>query len=218
MAILSDPHWESVTPGLHRALNEVGNLPFSQRFYLAGGTGLSLLLGHRRSVDLDFFSESDELDENSRTEIINGLSGHTIQIIEATTGNLLMLVEGIRTGFFSYGYPLVSETVHIENVRVASIVDIGLMKCDALISRGRRKDFYDLFFIAREIDLEALFAFGQEKYALYRDFPLLVLEHMLIFDYADRDVQPDLFEDIPWEDVKQFFIRQARQISTRWFE
>jgi hypothetical protein len=54
---------------------------------------------------------------------------------------------------------------------------VGLMKCDALISRGSRKDFYDLFFISREIP----------------------------------------FDNIPWDEVKQFFIEQAHMLNNSWF-
>ena len=98
-----------------------------------------------------------------------------------------------------------------------SLLDIGLMKCDAVISRGSRKDFYDLFFISREIPFDDLIKLGQQKYPLFRDFPLMVLESMMLFDNADRDVQPELFDNIPWDEVKQFFIEQAHLLSSSWF-
>lgn len=46
----------------------------------------------------------------------------------------------------------------------------------------------------------------------------MVLESMTIFDNADRDVQPELFDNISWEQVKQFFIEQAHLLSKHWFE
>lgn len=202
---------------MHRVLSEIGKKPFSQRFYLAGGTALALQIGHRRSIDFDFFSETDDLGEKSRAEIIHGLADFSVQIIENTTGNLFMLVDGIRTGFFGYGYPLVGKPVLLENIALASQVDIGLMKCDALISRGSRKDFYDLFYIARTEPIDSLLGLGEKKYPQLRDFPLMVLESMTLFDNAERDVQPELFEPVPWEQVKQFFLKQARLISNRWF-
>ena len=113
---------------------------------------------------------------------------------------------------------MVDEPIHCENALLASLNDIGLMKCDALISRGSRKDFYDLFFISRYIQFDDLLKLGNQKYQLFRDFPLLVLESMTIFDNADRDVQPELFENIPWDQVKQFFLEQARLLSKQWFE
>lgn len=104
-----------------------------------------------------------------------------------------------------------------QNVLLASQTDIGLMKCDALISRGSRKDFYDLFFLSRSIPFAHLLSLGERKYPLFRDFPLMVLESMTLFDNADRDVQPELFENIPWDEVKLFFIEQARLLSESWF-
>jgi hypothetical protein len=59
MASLTHPHWEAVPPLLRDLLSEIGQMPFIGRFYLAGGTALALQLGHRVSVDLDFFSDVD---------------------------------------------------------------------------------------------------------------------------------------------------------------
>lgn len=217
MATLSSPHWKVVTPKMQRLFLHIGEQPFSHRFYLAGGTALALQIGHRRSIDLDFFSATDDLDEKSRNEIIAEISSFSTQIIESVGGNLLMLVDGIRVGFFGYGYPLVDEPIHCENNLLASLNDIGLMKCDALISRGSRKDFYDLFFISKYIQFEDLLNLSEKKYPLHRDFSLMVLESMTIFENADRDVQPELFDPIPWEQVKQFFIELAHLLSDRWF-
>lgn len=218
MATLGDPHWEVLTPDMRGLLIAIGQRAFIERFYLAGGTALSLQIGHRRSVDFDFFSETDELDEKSRNEIIHGLSSLSVEVIENVGGNLLLLVDGIRTGFFSYGYPLIQEPLQSENVSLASLLDIGLMKCDALISRGSRKDFYDLFYIVQNFNFERLFQFSQKKYTNFRDFPLMVLESMTLFDNANRDIQPELSEPIAWDQVKQFFIQQANLLSRSWFE
>jgi hypothetical protein len=217
MATLSTPHWNVVTPKMQQLFLHIGEQLFSHRFYLAGGTALSLQIGHRRSVDFDFFSVKDEVDEKSRNEIIAGISSYPTQIIESVGGNLLILVDGIRVGFFSYGYPLIDEPIRCENALLASLNDIGLMKCDALISRGSRKDFYDLYYISRYIEVSQLLQLGEKKYPLFRDFPLMVLESITLFDNADRDVQPELIDYVPWERVKQFFIEQARLLSDHWF-
>jgi hypothetical protein len=66
MASLTHPHWEAVPPLLRDLLAEIGQMPFIGRFYLAGGTALALQLGHRVSVDLDFFSDVDEVGDDSR--------------------------------------------------------------------------------------------------------------------------------------------------------
>jgi hypothetical protein len=217
MATLNPPYWQAISPVMQRMLVHFGQQPFADRFYLAGGTALALQLGHRRSVDFDFFSETDEVDEKSRREILRSLSTASPQVIENVGGNLLLLVDDVRVGFFGYGYSLVSPSTKLENVPLASIADIGLMKCDALISRGSRKDFYDLYFILRYMRLDQLLQLGVKKYPLFRDFPLMVMESMTLFDNADRDTQPDLLVYIAWEEVKQFFIFQAGLLGAHWF-
>lgn len=217
MAPLTDPHWESVSNALRELMRSVGEHPFAERFYLAGGTTLALRMGHRRSYDLDFFSETDEVLTDTRQEIINALADHQPQTLENTDGNLLLLVSGLNIGFYSYGYPLVEQPDFIEGVTVASIADAGLMKLDALITRGSRKDFYDLYFIAGEISIPNLLVLGETKYPRARDFQLMAVEAMLQFDNADQDVQPVLLQNVPWEKVREFFIAEARQLGQQWF-
>lgn len=218
MAALISPHWDTITAGMRNLLQNLAPLPFIHQFYLAGGTALALQIGHRRSVDLDFFSETDEVGGQTRQEIIHSLRSLGAQVIENVGGNLLLLVNDIHLGFFSYGYPLVQEAEPLENIRLASLADIGLMKCDALITRGGRKDFYDLFYIAQQIPLEQLLELGGTKYAYYRDFPIAVIEQMVVFDNADRDVQPILFDALPWKMVKDFFLQEASRLGQSWLK
>ena len=198
-------------------LHFIGQQPFARRFYLAGGTALALRLGHRRSVDLDFFSETDQLAQASRQEILRALGPLLPQALEDVDGNLLLRVSDLHVGFFSYGYPLLEPTDSVEGVAVASLVDVGLMKLDALISRGSRKDFYDVYAIVRQVPLADLLVLAQSKYPHVRDFELMAVESLVLFDNADRDVQPALLVDWPWEQVRQFFIDQARNLGKTWF-
>lgn len=218
MEILKMPHWEVISMEMRHLLAAIGQQSFASHFYLAGGTALSLQIGHRRSADFDFFAETDEVKEKRADEIIHLLDPFSIQVIERTPGNFVLLVNNIRIGFFSYGYPLIHPPVHLENVALASIADIGLMKCDALVTRGSRKDFYDIFHIAESIPLAELLQLGSKKYPQFRDFPLMVLESMTLFDNADRDFQPLLFKSVPWEEVKSFFTQQAKILAKIWFE
>ncbi|MCG3212547.1 MAG: hypothetical protein FOGNACKC_06217 [Anaerolineae bacterium] len=217
MAVLDPTHWQTITPEMRKTLRLIGQQSFVQRFYLAGGTALALRLGHRRSVDLDFFSATDEVTRKSRQEILAALASLSPQALEDTDGNLLLEVAGLHVGFFGYGYPLLEPTATVENVPVASVTDIGLMKLDALISRGSRKDFYDLYVIAQKISLPTLLNLGETKYPYARDFELMAIESLVLFENADRDVQPTLFIDVAWEEVRQFFISQAQALSESWF-
>ena len=217
MAILDRPHWETVDRKMVELLRQIGQQQFVSRFYLAGGTALALQLGHRRSVDFDFFSELDQVKPDTHQEILRALDSLKPQVMEKAFGNFVLSVGGISVGFFDYGYPLVGQGVRVENVALASLFDIGLMKMDALASRGSRKDFYDLYFVAQQIPLDELLEKSKRKYPLYRDFPLMFLKYVVLFDNADRDVQPDMIIPVEWSAVKVFFANQVRQLSQKQF-
>jgi hypothetical protein len=216
MAVLDPIHWEAVTPQVHDLMRLIGRQPFAARFYLAGGTALALRVGHRRSIDLDFFSTLDEVLEGTRHEILDALSPSAPLSLEEVDGNLLLRVLDLHVGFFSYSYSLIGPTDSVEGVEVASLTDVGLMKLDALIGRGSRKDFYDVYTIAHCIPIPNLLALTEIKYPRARDFQLMAAESMVSFENADEDLQPDLLIDVPWEQVKRFFIAQARSLGEMW--
>jgi hypothetical protein len=99
MALLDPIHWQTVTPPMRTLLRFIGQQPFGQPFYLAGGTALALRLGHRLSVDLDFFSATDEVTQPSRQAILNGLSPFAPLALEAADGHFLLEVSGLHVGF-----------------------------------------------------------------------------------------------------------------------
>ena len=217
MAILEYPHWEAISPIMRELLVWIGRQAFSKHFYLGGGAALALQVGHRKSVDLDFFSETDEVHARTRQTLIHGFSPRQAQVIENVDGNLLLLVDDLHAGFFSYGYPLLEPVETVENINIASLLDIGLMKLDAVIGRGSRKDFFDLYIITRQIPLPDLLRGGERKYPQVRDFPLMALEGLLQFDTADRDLQPEMLEDLSWENVRKFFVEHGKMLGADWF-
>lgn len=218
MATLTSPHWHCVRPTLRDVLLEIGQQPFAQRFYLAGGTGLALQLGHRMSEDLDFFSQEDDLNDNNRAEIIAALEKRfALAVDPGGLASLHIGVEGNFVGFMSYGYPLLAPTIELEGVHLADLMDIGLMKMDAVAGRGARKDFYDLYFIAQHIPLDKLLERGREKYPFTRDFDMMVLTAMVDFLAADTDVEIETTPPVSWNDVRNFFKKEARRIGQQWF-
>ena len=78
--------------------NRMGFLK-SFSFYLAGGTGLALQLGHRKSVDLDFFTRGDFAPEDLSAMMKN----HDL-LPEGEIrgrGTLHCILEGIKSSFIS---------------------------------------------------------------------------------------------------------------------
>lgn len=219
MASLTTLHWEQVPLPLQKILREIGTYPFAKRFYLAGGTALSLQLGHRTSADLDFFSTTDELEATSRQEIIVALKQQfTVEADEGGLASLYLTIEGVDVGFFHYSYPLLSLPIIVEGIHLASLLDIGLMKMDAIATRGARKDFYDLYFIAQYIPLADILERGQEKFPYVRDIGMMFLMALVDFGNADLDTPVQTVQTVAWDEVKTFFAKEAKRLGRTWFQ
>ncbi len=219
MATLNQPHWDKIPSLLREILLEIGRHPFVNRFYLSGGTALALQLGHRVSVDLDFFSTTDELEQESRQEIIAALQQRfSLEVDEGGLSSLLINIQNSYVGFFGYSYPLLAPTVMLEGIKLAGFLDIGLMKMDAVAGRGSRKDFYDLYFIGQQIPLEEMLDRGKDKYPYVKDFGMMVLAALTDFSIAERQVDIVTTPEIGWDVVKQYFVQESRRIGRNWFQ
>ena len=206
---------ETVTENMHLVLNGFSQTEIGARFYLAGGTALSLQLGHRRSVDLDFFSPTEDI-PTIRAVLEESLAAFQPTLADSAWGNLVYLAKDVRVGFYGYGFPLVAPLVETENLRLASVKDIALMKLDTLLSRAARKDFYDLYFICQNIPLRQLLELAPKKYANVRDFEAQTVKRLVYFENAETDIDPYFFKPVSWQTVKEFFIQQAKEIGSSW--
>ncbi|MBM4425963.1 MAG: nucleotidyl transferase AbiEii/AbiGii toxin family protein [Chloroflexi bacterium] len=207
--------WNTITNPMREVLEGFMQSNLASSFYLAGGTALSLQIGHRLSVDLDFFSPSEDI-PSIRNVIEKTLAPFQFNLSDSSWGNLVYLVNDVRVGFYGYGYPLVSPLVTVGNVRLANIQDIALMKFDALLARASRKDFYDLYFICQQITLRKLLDLSTQKYPYVRDFEVQVTKRLVYFDNAEEETNPVMLKVVDWHRVKNFFIEQAKTIEKGW--
>jgi len=177
------------------------------RFYLAGGTGAALQLGHRQSVDLDFFSPQP-FEPGELLDRLSGVGG--VQVVHTAPGTLHIHVNGVRVSFFRYAYPLIEPLVSYEGVELASLRDISLMKIVAVSDRGSRKDFVDLYVISTRVwplaeALDSLPRKFGETYSLGH-----ILRSLQYFEDAEREPELRLVDPgISWPQVKRFFKDQV---------
>ena len=124
-------------------------------FYLAGGTALALQIGHRRSIDFDFFTQ--ETFRNENLEKYLSKTGQFQKLSEAKD-TLYGILDDVRISFIKYDYPLIEEWIAEESLQIASLKDIACMKLSAIASRGTKKDFIDIYFLLQIYSLETLFS------------------------------------------------------------
>src|SRR5574341_649107 len=138
---LPTPHWEALTPETQQAFHKIAGLEFIDSFYLAGGTGLALHLGHRFSVDLDFFSsDAEAVGADQRAILRASFEDPTLSITFDRDATFVAAWRGVGLSFFRlHLYPLVQPTLLVAGVPLASLEEMGAMKLAAIIDRGTRR-------------------------------------------------------------------------------
>jgi predicted nucleotidyltransferase component of viral defense system len=171
-------------------------------FVLVGGTALALQLGNRESIDLDLFSNTDFASNDLLTSL---LKDYQIVVNNQLSQTLITTINHVKVDFIKFHYPFIRPFLVIENIRMASLEDIAAMKLDAIIGRGSKKDFYDLFFLLQHYSIDELFSFYTEKYPHQTTFH--VARSLTYFDDADIQPNPIVFDKtITWETVKKKII------------
>ncbi len=211
MDSLNHPHWEALTPATLDAFHLVSRLEFINRFYLAGGTGLAIHFGHRFSVDLDFFSaESDAVGFDQRSALRTLLDDPSLEIIHDKDATFAVIWRGVGISFFRLNmYPLVKPPLLLEGVPLASVEEIGAMKLAAIIDRGTRKDYVDLYFILQRVSLDSLFQVAAVKYAKVRSFPVSATRALSYFEDAESQPMPRMIDRTPWTKMRKFLEAKA---------
>ena len=188
----------------------LGQAPWIGAFYLAGGSAAALHLGHRVSVDLDFFAE-EGYEVEPLVQQLQILGRLTVQ--QQSPGTMVGRLEAVRISFFVYPYPLLEEPILVDGVRLASLLDVALMKIVAIGQRGRMRDFVDLYFICRGgWSLDELLRRISQKYATVSYPSYHLLRALTYFDDAEGDEPPKMLVDFDWAEVKQFFGEEVQRL------
>lgn len=186
---------------------------FKDRFYLAGGTSLALQIGHRDSVDFDFFSEEDIHTEELFERLRITFRGHKLLKIQEEANTLTVLIdESVKISFFTYKYKLIDKTISDENLTYASIADVGCMKLSAITGRASNKDYIDLYFILKFFSLSDLLDKAHDKFPeLDRN---LILKSLVYFeDIIQGKLVFKNNNDITFEDVKKRLRSEVKKFS-----
>jgi hypothetical protein len=210
-ALLRSPVFDQALPpetlGLLRDLD--GELA-RQGFYLAGGTGLALQLGHRVSEDLDFFTVV-EFDPASLARRLEQRPGYSETLV--SKGTLYCRLAGVKLSFLHYPVPLKHPTVEDISVRVADWRDILAEKFKTLSQRGSRRDFYDVHacFTVRTLSVAEAIGIFKGRFAGTGINYQHVLKSLTWFGDADAEPDPRLLIRAEWAEVKRFFESHAAE-------
>jgi hypothetical protein len=154
-------------------------------FNLVGGTALSLMIGHRKSVDIDLFTAKDF----NSSEIANHLtSTYNAISVQAINNGVFCFINDIKIDVLAHKYSLVGNLEVVEGIRMVSLLDIGAMKLNAIYNNGTRlKDFVDMYALLQYFPLEQLLKGFEQKYP---DIDILVVKNALLYHHDIQSEEP----------------------------
>ena len=203
-------HHEVLPDGWAEAAKDLSARSALEGFYLAGGTGLALTFGHRRSVDLDLFTVREFKPSDIRGQL-NGLTGVRIQ--QAARGTLHLELRDILVSFLHYPYPLLFPPHPFDALTVADPRDIACMKLETIASRGARRDFVDLYIAAERYGPGQILTWFEQKYEKAPFNRVHLLKSLTYFADAEGEPMPHMLVPLEWDTVTRFFLAEVPRLQ-----
>ncbi|MCC5931150.1 MAG: nucleotidyl transferase AbiEii/AbiGii toxin family protein [Cyclobacteriaceae bacterium] len=189
--------YKAVLPLTLELLKNIQSNPYFNGLRLAGGTGLALQIGHRHSVDLDFFGQAIF----DMTELLDELSKlGKVETIKSSKVIKIFFINDIKVDFVTYTYPWLDSPLIKNGITIASAMDIAAMKIAAITNRGTKKDFWDLYFLLQQFTLEEILSFYKRKYTDGSEF--LAIKSLIYFEDAELEEDPIGIFPAKWDIIK----------------
>lgn len=205
---MSNWHWNTVDPPLRVVLTDVMNEPLFAPFRLVGGTALSLQLGHRKSVDIDLFTDAKygSIDFDA---IHTYFRQHHSYVSDPIAGPVAFgrsyfvgkdAQDAVKVDIY-YTDPFIREPILEDKIRAASTEEITAMKIDVIGRGGRKKDFWDIHELLDHYSVDQMLALHAERYP-HDDKGAALREKLIDFALADDDFDPTCLRGKYWEIIK----------------
>lgn len=201
-------HFEIIDKDRFELLKKITENVSIPNYYMVGGTGLSLQLGLRESFDFDFCVKEQFNNEILLEEL--KIIGQT-EIKQNQKGTCDLIINGVQVSFFYYPNRVINDyvtTKEIPKLKIASILDIAIMKIVAIGGRGAKKDFFDLYQIMNRcnISLNDLANGLIQKCGTNVNYANIVMG-LSYFEDAEQEILHKTFVEYNWDEIKRFFVK-----------
>ena len=209
-------YWNIIDKYRYKLLKDITDTISIPNYYMIGGTALSLQLGLRESYDFDFC-----VTENFNNELllkeIQTLG--KIEVKQNQKGTVDVILNGVQISFFYYPNYVIKEFVVVEEMpklKMASVLDIAVMKVVAIGGRGAKKDFFDLYNIMSKsnITIDELAKGLIKKCGNNVNFANIIMG-LSYFEDAEQEILPKTFVEYDWKEIKRFFINFQEDFQKR---
>jgi predicted nucleotidyltransferase component of viral defense system len=185
-------HYETVDEGTLGLLKQLQSLSILSEMRLVGRTSNRTSKINRHRV-WNLSAAHDNLMDELKT------IGEVVPLKNSKNIHSL-LINNIKVDIVNYEYKWLTNKITTDNIQLATIEDIAAMKLNAIIGKGSKKDFIDLFFILKNYSLATIMEFYTKKYNDGSTF--LVLKSLTYFEDADMEEMPFMFNNIDWQTIK----------------
>ena len=190
---------ETVEPATLGLLKQMVALPELKQFRLVGGTALSLLYGHRKSIDLDLFTDQP-LEKDILIPALEDAFGRIFSVNDRSKNIFQCIIQAVKVDFVSVIDPFLNPIQLIDGIPFADIKDLIALKLNAVKGRGVKKDFWDVARLLQDYTLRDLFQFYHDRYNY--DDTFAVIRSVAYFDDAENTLSPESLDGMTWEVVK----------------
>jgi len=208
-------HYETLPEETKQALDFLSKEKWLEdsEWYLAGGTALSLQCGNRKSYDLDFFTTEKTFDS---TKLLTHFIGNNKWITDiASDGTVYGELYKAKVSFIAYPFFIPKETFRKHGtIKVVRPLDIAVMKIIAISQRGKKRDFFDLYWCIKNIvSLKDILIKLKSQYPSVAHDYHHILKSLVYFDDAEPDTDPIIFFDVTWQTVKKFLQTEVPKVT-----
>ena len=201
-------HYKTVEPHTFSILEELMAMPELQDFSLVGGTALSLLYGHRMSVDLDVFSTKPFENSTITDSLKNKFLSKFIMEQKQERFGIFCYIDGVKVDIIRHPHPLIRPELLIQDIRMFSIEDISAMKVQAILGRSKKKDFWDIAELLQHFSIKDFIQFHKEKYST-QNLLITVPQAITYFADAEESEDPISLKMQTWETVQDFIKKKV---------
>ena len=201
---------QTVEPGTLDVLKTLMLVPEFSDFLLVGGTALSLLYGHRLSIDIDLFSSTDFDNELMAVVMNKNAPGFSYLNLNNPIG-LFGFIDNLKVDLVKhYQHPLIASPVTIDGIRFMSTPDIMAMKVNAILRRGVKKDFWDIAELLQHYTVQNFIDYYTKKYP-GQLLAISIPSAMTYFEDAEESEDPISLKGQTWESVRQFIQKKVSE-------
>ena len=201
-------HIETVEPRTFSLLEQLMKEPTLAGFGLVGGTALSLLYGHRKSEDLDLFSTEKFENEEVISKLNQLFGGRVLLEQKPPQFGIFCFIDDVKVDLVRHPHPLIAPPKLVEGVRMFSTEDIIAMKVQAVLGRGKKKDFWDIAELLEHYSVEDFVRFHQQKYST-QNLLISVPQAITYFKDAEESEDPVSLKNQSWQQVKRSITKKV---------